>query len=131
MAMVSTITKSVEVPGESVLVVIRKLNHKQLKEAAQARQTEGVSFMREMGGELLKALRDADGDKVKKLQDLQEADVTNYDRDVLLKKGIVSWEYSEKLPEGTDELDEPTAKFLADQVFLFSRSETKAEAKNA
>lgn len=130
MAVVTNITHSVNIPNEDHSAVIRKLSHTQLKTAAKARQSEGVGFMREMGGELLKALRDADTDKIKKIQDAQEADVTNYDRDTLLKLGLVSWTYEPKLPEGTDQLDEPTAKFLAEQIFQFSRPETKEEAKN-
>lgn len=136
MALVTNITKTVPVPGEDETVIIRKLSHKQLKEAARVRQSEGVGFMKEMGGELLKALRDADGEKIKKIQDAQEADVTNYDRDTLLKWGVVSWTYPVKplVDVGTnslDELDEPTAKYLAEQIFEFSRPETKTEAKNA
>lgn len=130
MALVTSITEKRQIPGEDHHAVIRKLSHKQLKNAAKIRQTEGVGFMREMGGELLKALRDADNDKVKKIQDAQAADVTNYDRDTLLQQGIVSWSYDARLPEGTDELDEPTAKFLAEEIFNFSRPETKVEAKN-
>lgn len=130
MAIVSHITKTVEIPNEDVTAVIRKLNHTQLKLAAKMRQSDGVAFMREMGGELIKAMRDADGEKIKQLQDAQEADVKNYDRDTLLKTGVVSWTYDQKLPDGTDDLDEATAKFLADQIFQFSRPDTKAEAKN-
>lgn len=131
MALVSNITKVVEIPNEDVTVVIRKLSHTQLKSAAKARQSEGVGFMREMGGELLKALKDADTTAVKKIQEAQEADISNYDRDTLLKNGIVSWTYEAKLPNATDDLDEATAKFLAESIFEFSRPETKAEAKNA
>lgn len=151
MALVTKIHKTVTVPSEETKVVIRKLSHTQLKQASKARQSEGVGFMREMGGELLKALREADTDKIKKLQDAQEADVTNYDRDTLLRFGVVSWDYdvppivdtppvtveitankvtSVLSPNGLDQLDEPTAKFLADQIFEFSRPDTKVEAKN-
>ncbi|MCG3776794.1 MAG: hypothetical protein JW395_3665 [Nitrospira sp.] len=133
MALVSKITKTVTIPGEDVSVVIRKLSHKDLKTAAKVKQSEGVGFMREMGGELLKALREADTAAVKKIQDAQEADVTNYDRDTLLKTGIVSWSYEEPLGkknEATDDLDEPTAKFLAAEIFEFSRPETAVEGKN-
>jgi len=138
MAQVTNVTKEVQIPNEKETAVIRKLSHKQLKDAAKARQSEGVGFMREMGGELLKALKDADVDKVKKIQDAQEADVSNYDRDVLLKFGVVSWTYpiapmsltADGVGNGLDELDEPTAKFLAQEIFEYSRPETKAEAKN-
>lgn len=130
MALVSNITKTVNIPNEDHSAVICKLSHTQLKAAAKARQSEGVGFMREMGGELLKALRDADTDKIKQIQEAQEANISNYDRDTLLKEGIVSWTYDAKLPKGTDDLDEATAKFLAEAIFEYSRPETKAEAKN-
>lgn len=130
MGLVTNITMLVDIPNESESVVIRKLSHTQLKAAAKQRQSEGVGFMREMGGELLKALRDVDTDKVKKIQEAQEANVDNYDRDMLLKSGIVSWSYKVDLPDGTDALDEPTAKFLANEIFEFSRPDSKAEAKN-
>lgn len=154
MALVTNVTKMVEIPGEEDSAVIRKLSHKQLKEAAKARQSEGVGFMREMGGELLKALRDDDRDKLKQMQETQEAMIDSYDRDTLLRKGIVSWTYpippvyerdqagnavpmngkkieppDEKLVDGVDQLDEPAAKFLAEQIFEFSRPQTKAESK--
>lgn len=135
MALVTNITKVITIPGEEITVVIRKLSHTQLKSAAKARQSEGVGFMRELGGELLKALREADTGTVKKLQDAQEADVSNYDRATLLRSGVVSWDYpvlpiAEVGLNGIDELDEPTAKFISDQIFEFSRPATKVEAKN-
>jgi hypothetical protein len=130
MGLVTNITKLINIPGEEETAVIRKLSHMQLKTAARVRQSEGVGFMREMGGELLKALKDADVDKVKKIQEAQEANADNYDRDALLKSGIVSWSYKADLPNGTDLLDEPTAKFLAEAVFEFSRPDSKEEVKN-
>ncbi len=133
MALVTNITTTVTVPEEDVTVVIKKLSHTQLKSAAKARQSEGVGFMREMGGELLKALKDEDNDKLNRIQEAQEASILNYQRETLLKLGIVSWTYEEPLGkdnEATDDLDEPTAKFLAKAIFDFSRPETKAEAKN-
>lgn len=138
MGLVTNITKELPIPGENETVVIRKLSHKQLKEAAKARQSEGVSFMRELGGELLNALRTGDDSTVKKIQDAQERDITNYDRDTLLRYGVATWSY--KVPpiaikesgvtNGLDDLDEPTAKWMAEEIFKFSRPETKAEAKN-
>lgn len=139
MGLVTNVTKKVDIPNEPESAVIRKLSHKQLKEASRARQSEGVGFMKEIGGELLKALREEDTGKIKRLQEVQEADINTYDRDTLLRLGVVSWTYpippiaiSENgVGNGLDELDEPTAKFLAEQIFEFSRPETKNEAKNA
>ena len=131
MAIVTSITKVIEIPhepGETALIC--KLSHVQLKAAQKARQSEGVGFMKELGGELMAALRTGDNEKLKTIQETQEADINNYDRSVLLKSGIVSWSYRATLPEGTDDQDEVTAKFLAQAIFNFSRPETAGEAKN-
>ena len=71
----------------------------------------------------------------RQIQEAQAADITNYDRDTLLRFGVVSWSYPVKPIvdvgiNGLDELDEPTAKFLAEAIFEFSRPDTKEEAKN-
>ncbi len=143
MGQVTGIVKDIHIPGEEETVVIRRLNHVQLKEAAKKRQSDGVSFMKEMGGELLKALRDTKDNaeetakKLQAIQDKQEASITNYDRDTILRYGVVSWSYpippivigKDGVSNGLDELDEPTAKYLAEEIFEYSRPETKAEAK--
>jgi hypothetical protein len=153
--LVTNITKAVQIPNEDASATIRKLSHKQLKTASRARSSEGIGFMRELGAELMTALRNADSQTVKNIQETTQADITNYDRDTLLREGIVAWTYpvphvyerdaegrvvaingkkmespDEKLVDGIDQLDELTAKFLAEQIFEYSRPETKAEAKN-
>jgi len=139
MALVTNITTDLLIPGENETVVIRKLSHKNLREAQKARQSEGVGFMKELGAELLRALQDNDTDKLKRMQDTQEADINSYDRDTLLRLGVVSWTYKvppvaiskDGVTNGLDELDEPTAKYIAEAIFKFSRPETKSDAKNA
>ena len=127
-------TKTVELPhdqGESV--VIRKLSHRKLADAAAAQQSQGIGFMREIGGELMQALRSADQAKIDRIQKSQEANVSNYHRDSLLEKGVVSWTLEPGITdmirvEVLGELDEPTAAFLAQSIFDFSRPETPDEA---
>lgn len=157
MALVTNITKILDIPGEQETATIRKLSHKQLKQASKARQSEGIGFMRELGAEMMTALRNADSQTVKNIQETQQADINNYDRDSLLRSGILAWSYTvppiqertvdgkiigsdgtarvdskdSPVADGVDELDEPTAKFLAEAIFEFSRPETKVEAKNA
>ncbi len=85
--------------------------------------------MREVGAELMGALRDADQAKVKQIEDAQEANIRNYDRLELLTKGLVGWTYKEELTkESIEELDEVTATFCAQSIFDFSRGETPSEA---
>ena len=145
MALVTNITKKIEIPNETETAVIRKLSHIQLKLAAKAKQSEGVDFMRQMGGELLKALKDSDTTAIKKIQEAQEADINNYDRYMLLRFGIASWSYPVKPvadpnpafedgkinpADGIYQQDEETAKFIAEQIFEFSRPDSKVELKN-
>lgn len=143
MALVTGITKTIDIPNEPETATIRKLSHTQLKTAAKARQSEGVGYMKELGGELLKAMRESVSaedatEKLKKIQAAQQADINSYDRDTLLRLGVISWTYPippiaitpNGVGNGLDELDEPTAKFLAEQIFEYSRPESKAEIKN-
>jgi len=136
MGLVIGVTTTVQLPhdaGESA--VIRKLSHRKLSEAAQKQQSTGIGFMREIGPELMAALRAEDTDKIDRIQKTQEATLSNYHRDSLLEKGIVSWTLEPALTdknrsETVGELDEPTAAFLAEAIFEFSRPDTEAEAGN-
>tara|TARA_R110000824_G_scaffold1386_10_gene7088 strand:+ start:2294 stop:2719 length:426 start_codon:yes stop_codon:yes gene_type:complete len=131
MGLVTGITKAVELPdGEAI---IRKLNHKKLKEASRRQQMEGIGFMREIGPELMKALRSEDAAGVDRIQRTQEAALSNYDRDSLLQMGVVSWTYDPPITDSNrveilNDLDEPTAILLSESIFRFSRPETEQEA---
>lgn len=126
--------KTVDLPldaGESA--VIRKLSHRKLSDAASKQQSQGIGFMREVGAELLVALRNEDSGKVERLQKSQEANISNYHRDSLLEKGLVSWTLDPAITDSNRvevlaELDEPTAAFLAQSIFEYSRPETPSEA---
>ena len=121
--------KTVDIPHEDgQQITIKALSWKKLKDAQRAQQTQGIEFMRELGGELMQALRSGDTDKVKALEDAQEANINNYDRMTLLQKGLVSWTYESELSqESIEELDEVTAAFCADAIFAFSRGDTVTE----
>ena len=136
MGLVIGITRSIDLPddeGESA--VIRKLSHRKLSDAATKQQSQGIGFMRELGAELMSALRNEDADKLDRIQKTQEASLSNYHRDTLLEKGVVSWTLTPGIgdtnrTEVLGELDEPTAAFLAQEIFEFSRPETEDEAGN-
>ena len=130
-------TKTIDFPAPDVgeSVEIRKLSHRKLAEAAQKQQSQGIGFMRELGGELMQALRSEDTGKLDRIQRQQEASVSNYDRDTILERGIVSWTLEPSIDDKnrTDvigELDEPTAAWLAEQIFDFSRPPSESEVKN-
>lgn len=128
---VTNVTKDVQIPhepGESA--TIRRLSHRQLRQAAKAREKEGIGWLREVGPELVKALRDGDAAGIQKIEEAQAANVNNYDRDQLLAAGLVAWTYPEPVTAIAD-LDEDTAAFLAQAIFDFARKRTAAETKNA
>tara|TARA_R110000824_G_scaffold185016_8_gene365946 strand:+ start:2933 stop:3358 length:426 start_codon:yes stop_codon:yes gene_type:complete len=131
MGLVTGITKTVKLSdGEAV---IRKLNHKKLKEASKRQQMEGIGWMREVGPELMKALRSEDAAGVDRIQRTTEAAVTSYDRDSLLQMGVISWSYDPPITDSNrveilNDLDEPTAILLSEAVFRFSRPESEQEA---
>jgi len=138
MGLVIGVTKKIELPSPDVgeSAVIRKLSHRKLAEAALKQQSQGIGFMREVGADLMSALRDADAAKLDRIQRTQEASLSNYHRDTILEKGIVSWTLQPGIgdtnrTEVIGELDEPTAAFLAQEIFDFSRPETEDEAGNA
>ena len=122
--------KVIDIPHEpDTQVTIKALSWKKLKDAQRAQQTEGIEFMRAVGAELLQALRAGDADKVKSIEEAQEANISSYDRSTLLNKGLVSWSYeSELTPESIEELDEKTASYLAEVIFAFSRGDTVKES---
>jgi hypothetical protein len=127
---VTNVTRDVPIPHEEgQQAVIRKLSQTQLREAAKIRQAEGIGVMMEIGAELLKALREGDAAAAKRIEDAQAANINNYDRDTLLKHGLLSWTYPEPVSQYAD-LDEDTAAFLADAIFEFSRRRTADEQKN-
>ena len=129
-------TKTIDLPApdDGQSVVIRKLSHRKMQEAATTQQSRGIGFMKSLGAELMTALRDADADKLDQLERTQAATLSSYDRDTLLEKGIVSWSFDPALDDSNrseviGELDEPTAQFIAEAVFDYSRPPNETESK--
>ena len=90
MGLVIGMTRSVDLPNdEGESAVIRKLSHRKLAEAATMQQSQGIGFMKELGGELMQALRNEDANKLDRIQKTQEASLSNYHRDTILEKGGV------------------------------------------
>ena len=130
-----TITVDFPAPDSGETVTIRKLSHRKLADAAAKKQQQGIGFMKELGGELMQALRSEDTDKLDRIQRHQEASVSNYDRDIILERGVVSWTLAPAISDSNrseviGELDEPTAEWLAEKIFEFSRPPSEGELKN-
>jgi hypothetical protein len=129
-------TKTLDLPSpdDGQSVVIRKLSYRKMQAAAATQQEKGIGFMKSLGAELMTALREADADKLNKIEAVQAATLSSYDRDILLEKGIVSWSFEPALDDSNrseviGELDEPTAHFIAEAVFEYSRPPSDGEAK--
>ena len=115
---------------EAVDVVIRKLSHKSLEKAAEARQIDVGKFARQSGPELAEAFRraaevaaeKAEKDKKEPTErERREARYQGFDRDSVLVAGVESWTVRDvKLPEGLADLDEPTAKLLFHEILDLS-----------
>src|SRR5262245_41546060 len=127
-----TITKTLPFPGsESETVTVRKLGYKALEDALNARQIQGLDYLRRIGpGGLLKELQDQGGEQA--VKDKAAADpYVQYDRDILLQRGIVSWTVTEQVkPEDIAELDVTTANLIAREIYELSRPRTEDERKN-
>jgi hypothetical protein len=123
-------------PGYSAL--IRKLTRKQLRKAREARQTEGIARVRELGGAaFMRELQEIGGAEKAKADAAksEQADVLlEYDEDTVLAAGVVGFDPTPtmQLPEAIDRLDEVVGPWLAREVIAFSRGEREDEdaAKN-
>jgi hypothetical protein len=136
-------------PGESI--VIRKLNRKQMRRAAEKRSANAFTKLIDMGGaafmKAAKEMFDGDDKQGKDLeQQAKEAAESDplqvYDEDTLLELGIAAWSYREVDPsdetvtrpvelsaETRDSIDEKTAAFIATAIVKFHRGEL-VDSKN-
>jgi len=123
----SEVRRSVEVSGHTI--VIRKLSARSLDKARQARSAVAAKGLREMGGEIFRALRSENVDGlVAELEERRRDPETvksqryaAYDRDTVLQAGLVSWSHSRDLtPESIGDLDEETAESLHEAILDLS-----------
>jgi hypothetical protein len=108
-------------PGHHMM--LRKPAGRVVQEARKLMDAEGRRGVRDFGAEIVKAfMDDRDEDaavaKVRKLQKQSEYDTDNFDRETMLRSGIVGWSYTDLegkpikvTPEGIAELDEQTAQW--------------------
>lgn len=123
----SGVTRNISIGEETV--VIQKMSGFQLEKASQIQTQKAVDQSKQLGGELLAAIRDPDAatrlqeqrDKMTQKQKRQ-ARYDTYDRKHILKKGIRGWsckkEDGSALPttEGIEDLDQPTADMLFHEI---------------
>lgn len=106
------ITKTVEIPHEpNETMELRLLGWKQLDEAKRARTKQSFANIKEMGGDIFKAIQSARSeDGAAAVAD----PLAEYDLETVLIKGIVAWSYDEPVtPQSIADLDEKTADWAA------------------
>lgn len=108
--------KTVEIndDGSTVVVTVRKLGWKKLREAAEAQTTAAISTATKAGPAIMQMWA-AEADKDKKGEEKEkspDARYASYDRDTILRAGIESWTAAAKLPDAIDDLDDEAADAL-------------------
>lgn len=125
----SRVTKQVDIPHEpGEWLTIRMLPGKKLDEAREERERAVFGKLRALGGEVL---RETQGMSRREAREVLEADpLEQYDIDVLLRAGIVGWSYEERFsPTVTEDLDEYTRRWAAEEILAFSRQTIDEEAR--
>ena len=123
MAIVTNITKRVDMPHEDGWMEFKKLSWRQLELAAEIQTEDSLNRMKALGGDMLKALRG--------LAKEQEQESQKYDRAAILDCGILKWSYDEEVnKENIDLLDEETASWAYNEI-LSMHQRTEEETKNA
>lgn len=124
MAIVSNITKQVDIPHEDgEWMKFRRLSWRQLEEASEAQMKDSLERMKELGGDMVKALREFG-------QEQQGQESQQYDQAAILCAGIVDWSYGEEVcEENIDLLDKQTAEWAYHEI-LSMNFRSKEETKN-
>lgn len=126
MALVTEVVKRVEVPHEpDEWVEFRKLSWRQLEQAAEAATNRSFDRLKQMGGDILSALRT--------VGEQQQADpLAQYDKLLALEHGIRAWSYDAKVEvKSICLLDEQTADWAFGEIMELSKPRSEAASKNA
>lgn len=128
MAIVTGLTKKVEIPHEKgEWIIIRQLSKRQKEKAAEARLNSVVGLAKRMGPELMDRLGGKEGRATPTVDNPNDA----YDWPTVLRSGIAEWSYKEPVSaEAIDGLDEATANFAFEQILAFSGPPSEEEVKN-
>ena len=140
-------TKTVEIPGAAPnTITFRKLSSKQIRKCRKEQFSEQVLMLKEIGPELLKAMREGDTEEQKNLrkgmkqqQQEREWELDSFEIGALLKRGIKEWTL-EQPPyldtedhdrDPTDQLDEERAVWAAEQIIEMNRPRTEEQEKKS
>ncbi len=123
-----------EVPHEQdQWMELRALSWKQLKDARKVAERENREVIKELGGEILKALSSPGGDEnARKLMKQQEYDPRSFDTAMLLQFGIAAWSYERDLDEKSiEQLDERTAVWAKEEIIGLTKPPDEEAQKNS
>jgi ribosome recycling factor len=118
-------------------VTIRKLSAKSLEKAAEQRQIAVAQFTSQMGAEIMKMWTTKDKDAVAApaaevpIEEQRKARYGLYDRFSVLKAGVVSWSYPEKIHDGIEDLDEDAVQKLHEEILDLSLPPLTQEEREA
>ncbi len=129
MAIVSNTARRVEIPHEpGEWIEIKKLSWRQLELAQEEASNKLLARMKQMGGDLVTALRQLGEEEKDKDRD----PIQKYDLWVVLRGAIVKWSYEEELnDENVEALDEQTAQWVFREILSLNEPRTEEETKNA
>jgi hypothetical protein len=129
----------IDIPHESgQWIEFRKLSWKQLRDARKARANEQREEAKALGAEFINALGSGSSDDEERLKKRLEAlqyDISNFDMEVLLTKGVAATSY--RLPDGNPvdvqiaiaQFDEATALWAAKTLVDMAKPPTASEEK--
>jgi len=126
MALVSKITKKIDVPHEpGEWFEIKKLSWRQLEKAENINLEKTLKQFKDVDPGLMQGF--AQGDD----QEKKAKAGTDYDRATILQKGIKAWSYDAEVnAENIDDLDEQTAEWAMNEIMEFTKPRSEDERKN-
>jgi hypothetical protein len=106
-----------------VVVTIRKLSARSLDSARQAKSMESMAQIRALGGDIFKAMREAENHRERIAADPNaqaEARYSSYDREAVIRSGVESWTDPRTVDKGLETMDEETAELLSRAILDLS-----------
>lgn len=123
------VVKQIDIPHEpGEWLKIRMLPGRKLEEAQEASSRLRIGYVREMGADILQALRGESSPAPEK--DAVPDPLDGWHVDTLVRAGIVGWSYEDKLTQlAIDELDSQTRLWAAREILAYSQP-SEGERKN-
>jgi predicted component of type VI protein secretion system len=132
--LVRNVTATRDIPGElGQTMTFRQLGWRQLAEAEEARSATALRSVKNMGPEVFASLQSVDRTRNDQEAAKQGAadPLAKYDQATVLRYGIASWTYPDKLnADSIDSLDVNTAKWAATEIVNLGMPPIEAETED-